>query len=149
MTESVETEKQQKNNKNEKKFESLSVIDDCGFSLGYPYAIKAQGDSLMENIINYYSDEELDSIFETDKETNSFESLTPLLIHEILRTEHVGESRKISQKKLGEILEDRYEIKKDRRSLSRILYTLQVYGMGVVVTREGIYYDPFLAEYAA
>lgn len=103
----------------------------------------------MNDILNYYSDKELDEIFDTDKATNSFESLTPLLIHKVLKKDHVGPKKKITQVKLLELLTDQYEVQIERRKLSRVLYTLQVYGMGVVVTKDGVYYEPVLDDEAA
>jgi len=86
------------------------------------------------NAIDFDSltDEQVNALFRPRK-ANSFKSLTPLYVYLILKDNKGGH---LTQAEISKRLEENYEVKLERKALSRVLHCLDDAGVGIVCTSD-------------
>ena len=91
---------------------------------------------------NKMTDDEIDELYRPQK-ANSRKSMTPLFVYLILK-KHTDWDRHFTQNEILEKLEKEYELKIERKALSRVLHQLSDEDVRIVTSRNsGVWFDQY------
>ena len=99
-----------------------------------------RSDLILNEQENDFSDEEQDELY-APKTMNRRTTMVPIHLYRILQAESNPEHR-FSQVELQKILWKKYEIRIERKALSRYIHTLEDEGLGIKCDpKSGVWYD--------